>query len=135
MYPVEEFKVVLQKQMARCDRVGKELSLVVFEPASPGESRLYLQHVAKMLQDRIRCIDEIGWFERMRIGVLLPDTPHEGARGFAEEVTERLAAKGMQAPTFTVYIYPSEDVVDEVSLEDVKSRRSIKQFTAVTPPS
>ena len=56
---------------------------------------------------RIRSTDEAGWLDEQRLGVILPDTPIEGARKVAADLSQRMAT-GEEPAACKIYTYPSQ---------------------------
>jgi hypothetical protein len=102
----QEFRAILDRERARVNRNGHEFSLVVFDLGSVSPDSAHARRVADGLKRRLRAIDEIGWFDERRIGVVLPYTAPEGALKVADDVT-RTISNGNLAPSYTVYTYPS----------------------------
>ena len=101
---VEEFRAILERERTRSDRSGNRFSLVVFD-AEIFETQETNEHfLIKVLYTRIRPTDEVGWFDKAKVGVVLPDTPPLGARKLAEEICRKISVR-MQPPTFNVYTY------------------------------
>ena len=57
--------------------------------------------------NRIREIDEIGWYDSNHIGILLPYTNGEGAHKLVENLGDALGLK-MPNSALIVYTYPSK---------------------------
>lgn len=106
---VEEFRAILERERARSDRSGDRLSLVVFD-AEIFERQETNEHLLiKVLYTRIRPTDEVGWFDKAKVGVVLPDTQPLGARKLAEEICRKISVK-IQPPPYEVYTYPFEKI-------------------------
>ena len=82
-------------------------------PSGQSEPKVACNRLAKAM----RSIDEIGWLEDGRIGVLLPATTLEGAHQFA-----RRASVGEKGLSYKVYIYPDHWISDysDASRDDEK---------------
>jgi len=121
IWSVEEFRAILERERARSDRSGDRFSLVVFD-AEIFETRETLEHLLiEVLYTRIRPTDEVGWFDKAKVGVVLPDTPPLGARKLAGEICRKISVR-TQPPTFNVYTYPSEKITDfKMNLKDIFS--------------
>ena len=99
------FHAVLERERARVDRHGREFSLVLFDVGkTDGEPT---RPLARVLTNRTRSIDQVGWLDGRCIGAVLPDTPAEGARKFAEDVCKAIATY-TSPPVFRVFTYPSQ---------------------------
>ena len=101
-HSTEQFSVVLDQERARVDRTGREFSLVVFEGRDPRRARV----LQKILGGRLRASDQVGWMDDQRIGVILTDTPVEGAWKFADDVRRSATADGPPLAC-SVCSYPS----------------------------
>ncbi len=118
IHSIEEFETLLDRERTRCERNSHLLTLVVFDvfdavdvsdavdAARAGSSSV--KRISKAITGRIRCIDEAGWIAGGRIGVILPDTPAEGARKFADDVIDRIASLSLIPPKYTISTYPSQ---------------------------
>ena len=104
IHSINEFSFIVGRERARSDRTGQYFSLAVFElnEKNKGQTSPFL--LAEVLNQRKRSTDEIGWFDTRRIGVILPDTPVEGARKVADDICQRIATK-VVPPSFKVYTY------------------------------
>ena len=109
IYPVKEFHAVLGRERARADRNGSRFSLVVFDMGNKDEDKTVKRRLTKIIRQRIRSIDEVGWVDRRHIGIELPDTRAEGARKLAIDIYKRIAT-GEPVPTFKIYTYPLESL-------------------------
>ena len=102
----QEFRAILDRERARVNRNGHEFSLVVFDIGSVSQDGAHARHVTDGLKHRVRAIDEIGWLDERRIGVVLPYTAPEGALKLADDVCQTITT-GVFFPSYTVYTYPS----------------------------
>ncbi|MBA7715616.1 hypothetical protein ES703_124669 [subsurface metagenome] len=102
---MEAFREILERERARVDRHGGEFSLVVFDVGKTdgGPTR----PLARVLTNRTRSNDQVGWLDGRCMGVLLPNTSAEGARKFAEDVCKAIATYA-SPPVFRVFTYPSQ---------------------------
>lgn len=110
--PRERFRVILERERVRADRNRHQFSMIIFEVSEPEVDSTQVQHLARVLTNRIRLSDQAGWFDGHRIGVLLPDTSPDGAWKLAEDVRQAMAAKA-SSPECTVYTYPSKWFFDD----------------------
>lgn len=101
----DEFHVILKRERARSDRNGHGFSVVAFRAGCEDGDNAFAECLKGVLLQRQRATDEIGWLDEKRIGVLLYNTPPEGAWDYASHVRAALAAKG-PAPECSVYAYP-----------------------------
>jgi lipopolysaccharide/colanic/teichoic acid biosynthesis glycosyltransferase len=99
-----DFLFVLERERARADRNGHGFSLVTFKVADKAESADRLKQV---LTDRLRLTDELGWYDDERLGVLLFNTPREGAWNYANRVQATLLQAADPLPHCSVFTYPA----------------------------
>ena len=114
------FHRILERERARSDRYGAMFSLLVFETAnSNGQKRQALVPVDILLK-RIRPTDEVGWFRKARLGVILPSTPYKGASKLADDICLQIRARKQKPPTYEIFAYPTDrlDKVDKVRRND-----------------
>ncbi|HEV7301962.1 MAG TPA: sugar transferase [Tepidisphaeraceae bacterium] len=102
-----EIDRIIQRETARADRTGHEFSLVLFRVKSTRRFSLSSQRLVKIVMNRVRNTDEMGWFDDKHLCALLPDTGAAGAWRFAEDVCDLVAGKAPR-PTFVVYSYPTD---------------------------
>ena len=83
-----EFMRTLAREVARSERTGEVLSLMVIglERAFAEDLRVLLDY----LQSRLRLTDDIGWLEDQSLAVLLPMTGSAQAHTVAESILEAL---------------------------------------------
>ena len=109
IYDVDDFYEILERERARADRSNQRLSLVVFDLGLPEVDDDIARHLVSVLVSRLRISDEIGWFDRQCIGIILPYTSAEGAWKLAEEVCKGFKGNGRTLSSFcSVYTYPLE---------------------------
>ena len=109
IHPQAVFRTLLKHERSRVDRDGSEFSLAVFQLNGNTPRARYRSFVSSSISDAMRSIDEAGWLEDDRIGVLLPSTNLVGAQRFARRVVEAMPAS--TAPHVEVYSYPEHWVV------------------------
>jgi len=106
IYAVEELRRILQRERARTDRTGNSFSLVVFDIGNTRVDENATVRLTQVLTQRVRSIDEIGWFDRQHISVVLPATPAQGASKLAEDICKAMVRHAL-TPKFKVYTYPT----------------------------
>jgi len=122
IYSSDAFRVALERERARAERTGQMFSLVLFRIQNGnGNERALLEHLGKVLVQKVRISDEIGWYDENRVGTLLPGTSAEGAWQFVDIVKKRIGYEESFL-NCSVYSYPfqwiSSDVSEEESRED-----------------
>ncbi len=101
----KEFRALLARERARVDRNGKEFSVIVLATKSfekPGQRFFQL---VRIINERIRSTDDVGWFEKDRLGILLPETNIDGAEKVACDIYFP-EDKKETIPEFWIYNYP-----------------------------
>jgi len=83
-----EFHRLLDRERCRSDRNSHPFSLVLLD--IEGQEPANLRRLCHLLASRIRLTDDVGWFNDDHIGVLLPDTPEDGANTFVKDLRRSL---------------------------------------------
>lgn len=107
--PADRVSALLERYRSRADRHRHLFSAVVFHSTA---TRRGLHRTARILAQRVRLTDEIGWIGPSDICAILPDTSATGARAFAADAADRVARRDPR-PTYTVYTYPSAHAHEE----------------------
>ena len=105
IYPIEVFRALIAHERSRADREGSRFSLVVVDVAGMSRNGDGVQMVTRTIRQEMRSIDEVGWLDAGKIGVLLPATGSEGGHTFAGRLFGALSGPVSEAP-WTVYTYP-----------------------------
>lgn len=141
LHSAARFKVLLQKERMRSARSGLPFSLLALaigdENSRTGNGSSGNGHLARIehyLERRLRLTDEAGWLDDGQIGVLLPDTPAEGARVVATDVNSRCAAEGLTVEC-RIYTYPSDTPDKPDPPAPGSGNGQSKQTTAARPQS
>jgi lipopolysaccharide/colanic/teichoic acid biosynthesis glycosyltransferase len=108
IYSPREFRGIIHRECARSVRYNSRFSLAVFEVGTRDENSVLIRHFVRTMHRRFRDTDEIGWYRRGQLGVMMPFTPSEGARQLAEHVSEIISSLAVPPP-FTIYSYPSDN--------------------------
>ncbi len=103
----KEFSKIVDRERVRSDRTGREFSLIVFEVSGSKDSQSLLYYLSYILDQRVRCYDQIGRLDKSRLGVLLPETTHEGAHKLAADICSSIIPKALH-PIYTIITYPSQ---------------------------
>ena len=107
LHSVEEFRAIIERERARADRNGSKFSLVVFDMGDWDTAQAVERRLTALINHRVRSTDELGWIDRRRIGVGLPDTSAEGARKLAHDISKESAIR-KSLLAFKIYTYPLE---------------------------
>ena len=72
IHPTERFRDLVERERSRADRTGIRFSLVVFNLKGRKRDTYHtLYHITSLLLSRARTSDEIGWFDKTSLAVLL----------------------------------------------------------------
>jgi lipopolysaccharide/colanic/teichoic acid biosynthesis glycosyltransferase len=93
------FQALLRHERSRSDRDGSKFSLAVFDISGMSSNGKGIRRAGRHIQEKMRSIDELGWLDEQRLGVLLPVTGVEGGKKFATRVGESMPC--------TVFTYPT----------------------------
>jgi lipopolysaccharide/colanic/teichoic acid biosynthesis glycosyltransferase len=108
IYSPREFREIIHRECVRAARYHSRFSLAIFEVGTRDENSVLIRRFVRTVYRRFRDTDEIGWYRRGQIGVMMPFTPSEGARQLAEHVSSLLSSLTLPPP-FTIYSYPSDN--------------------------
>ncbi len=108
IHPTDRFRDLIERERSRTDRTGICFSLVVFKLAARKRDTYHtLYHLAGLLTSRARTSDEVGWFDKTSLAVLLFGSEETGAAIFGQNVIASLP-EGTAVPTVSVYLYPNK---------------------------
>ena len=127
---VRQFQRLLARERARSDRSGDRFSLLVFSPQSTTDAPTLQLELIRSLCRRLRLTDEAGWFDRRRIGVVLPATPPRGAWKLADDVCGQWDAESK--PDCKVYCYPSDSAQFDQSITHRRTEAKTSDTSATT---
>ncbi len=121
----EHFRALLGRERARVDRNGKEFSVVVLDTESMAEKNGDFSRLVRSLKDRLRSTDDVGWFDKGRLGVFLPDTSIIGAMKVIDDISH---ARGWVETIleYTIYNYPFRWLIEDRSADSVGGNPSGK---------
>jgi len=102
IYSPREFREIINRECARAVRYHSRFSLAIFEVGTRDENSVLIRRFVRTIHRRFRDTDEIGWYRRGQIGVMMPFTPTEGARHLAEHVSDIISSLALPPP-FTIY--------------------------------
>jgi len=111
----DRFERILQRERALADRGARSFSLMTFQVPFREANRGQVRKLIAAIDDVIRISDEMGWFRDEELGVVLIDTPIEGARIVGDRVVAKMSPD--VSIDYTLYEYPTEatDLDVEVS--------------------
>lgn len=82
----EAFQRAIAKERYRSDRSNNKYSLLILSLAIKSEEDERIGRAIATIRERIRAIDEIGWYDENQLGIILPFTSMEGADRLADEI-------------------------------------------------
>ncbi|MCG6534552.1 MAG: hypothetical protein L7F78_07640, partial [Syntrophales bacterium LBB04] len=136
IYPPREFNEIIKRECVRSDRYHTRFSLAVFKVGAQDKNSALIRCLVRTIHHRFRATDDVGWYRRGQIGVMMPFTPLESAWKLAEYVSNIISSL-MPLPPFTIYAYPSDNWPKQHRLQD--SLASMRIFAMVdrllTPPT
>ncbi len=113
IHPTDRFRDLIERERSRADRTEVCFSLVVFNlKGRKRDTYQTLHHLATLLLSRVRTSDEVGWFDKTSLAVLLIGAGEPGAAKFGQNVTASLP-EGVAVPMVSVYVYPNKGQGEE----------------------
>lgn len=106
IYSEGEFRAVLEHERKRADRTGEKFSLALFDIDPTDEDVTQACLVPDAITEAVRSTDVVGWFDKHHIGVLLVDTPWEGACKVVEKFSKKMGL-GTHPMAYHLFTYPS----------------------------
>jgi lipopolysaccharide/colanic/teichoic acid biosynthesis glycosyltransferase/vacuolar-type H+-ATPase subunit H len=105
------FRIILERERARSDRNGQELSLILFDLCFDNNHRA-ADLLVSVLKTRARSVDRFGWYEKGKLGIVLPNTTYNGAVTMGRDICSIMVEHKVQPPVYKVYTYPSKWMVN-----------------------
>jgi lipopolysaccharide/colanic/teichoic acid biosynthesis glycosyltransferase len=105
IYSISQFAAALERERARADRNGHQISVALIQVDPSAGART--THLLEVLHDRLRVMDEAGWYDGSQVGVLMPYTSCEGAWHVVADLC-RLMGGALSPSDCRVYLYPCE---------------------------
>lgn len=100
----ERLNRILERERTRADRTGRPLTMVLLGYDGRSGRRRGVPQIIEVMQKRARITDVIGPFNRNTGYAVLPDTPVEGGKRYAELVRKVLGERGLKT-SFAIYQY------------------------------
>ncbi|MFI4860391.1 MAG: sugar transferase [Phycisphaerales bacterium JB063] len=100
---------MLERERARADRSGHELSLILLGLDSRKSTPDDLAKLIAVVERRCRITDDIGEFDRKTVFILLPDTVSQGAGHFAETIKAVMLRHKLKT-SYAIYNYAPANV-------------------------
>jgi hypothetical protein len=107
----KDFYRIIERERERANRNNHMVSLVVFNLESfPDDSKERKQLIKNIIKEK-RKVDELGWYDKHSVGVILPYTSSHGARKFSVRLSRTL--NFIMPDSFCyLFTYPLEDKTD-----------------------
>ena len=108
----KEFFKIIDHERERANRNNHQVSLVVFNLDSfPDDGKERKQLIKNIITGK-RKIDELGWYKKHSVGVILPYTSSHGARKFSVRLSRTL--NFIMPDSFChLFTYPLEEKTDD----------------------
>jgi lipopolysaccharide/colanic/teichoic acid biosynthesis glycosyltransferase len=101
------FRFEAARERVRADRSQSPLAILVIELPDDRSTRRDFLFLSRELERRLRVTDTAGYLSDRRVGVLLPDTPSEGAWKVASDICD-VYPVGHDRPNCEVFVYPDD---------------------------
>jgi hypothetical protein len=116
-----DFYRIIEWERERANRNNHQVSLAVFNLKSFPDNSKELKQLIRNIINEKRKIDELGWYDKHSVGVILPYTSSNGARDFSVRLSRTL--NFIMPDSFCyLFTYPLEDNPDDDS--EVKDLRT-----------
>jgi len=102
------FHQKLKIERSRTHRNGHEFSVVIFDLEELQLIKKNVETMIKTIQNRIRDIDHMGWYDKNRIGVILPYTSAKGAKEFSNNIIKCIDDAKKESK-YNLITYPPEN--------------------------
>ena len=111
------FQRILLRERARTDRYGEMFSLLIFDTGKFNGKQAKEFAISNIICQRVRPTDEVGWFKKARLGVILPSTPYKGALKLANDICQQILRRERATAVFQIFSYPADrlDKIDKNS--------------------
>lgn len=101
----DEFRRIVLRERARSDRNGASLSMLLLDAGSDRSLEDELEAWSMTISQRVRCTDAVGWYDGRTLGVILPDTDHEGALIVSRQLKAALPSQAARA-RWRLFVHP-----------------------------
>jgi lipopolysaccharide/colanic/teichoic acid biosynthesis glycosyltransferase len=102
------FQRILLRERARTDRYGEMFSLLIFDTGKFNGKQAKEFAISDIICQRVRPTDEVGWFKKARLGVILPSTPYKGALKLANDICQQIRTRERATAVFQIFSYPDD---------------------------
>lgn len=112
----DQMAVAIHRESARADRKETAMVLALFEAPARRDSAPAVRRLVRTLIRRMRITDDIGWFDRRHIGVILTDTTALGALQFVKDVLDKMQFRGIHV-RYHLFAYPDPALTASATAE------------------
>jgi hypothetical protein len=88
--PKTKFYRIIERERERVNRNGHVVSMVLFDLALFNGNPKEKKNLINKIIQNIRSVDEIGWYDKHRVGIILPYTSLQGAQEFYTRICQSL---------------------------------------------
>lgn len=82
----KQFSRIIELERDRVHRGNKQFTVVLFRIENEFNGNSNTVELIYRITNRVRKIDQIGWYDSQHIGVLLPNTDKDGAEIITKEI-------------------------------------------------
>jgi PleD family two-component response regulator len=86
IYQRSFFLKLIEMERCRSNRNNLPFSLLLFNVNQNQTTNWTTDELVKHISKRVRRIDQLGWYDRHHIGILLPNTSAAGAQTIAKDI-------------------------------------------------
>ncbi|MEI8139839.1 MAG: sugar transferase [bacterium] len=108
IHPEEIFKAILRHERAVAERNSHNITVLALYAKNGELDADTAQILGRVLVDRLRATDLIGWLDSRVIGVILPHTCAKDAALVAEQICEKMTALQVSLD-YKFYLYPHDE--------------------------
>lgn len=105
IYERKKFIALIELERNRVHRDKQQFSLLLINCNGDDNGHADLTELIPKITKRMRRIDQIGWYDKTHLGVLLPNTPFAGAQVFINDIRKRQDDSN-NAANFKILSYP-----------------------------
>ena len=129
LHSADRMQGLLQRERMRSDRGNSTFALLTLTYSHPLRTS-ELQVLSEVLTTRIRATDDAGILADDRVGIILPETPVEGAWKLANDLMV-LLPQPLRNAACDVFTYPnSDDPFDGIEEESTVAEPSVRESAA-----
>jgi hypothetical protein len=116
LFSERAFFEIIERERERANRHDHKFSLIVLDLEVASTNYNTIRFFVEKILNRVRVIDEIGWYGPKRIGIVLPYTDARGAQEFSDSLYG-LFDSSLPVSVCTIYTYPSDEEYIETLAE------------------